>query len=100
MSKLGDVRDQFPEAYCISKYNGTGTVSNQNHKWKHIKKSYGEMDWTKRSLIGGDTRRTETIGKCSTYNRTGGKHVGTIRQSGEGLIGCHSCDRCHMLQRQ
>ena len=25
MSKLGDVRGQFPEAYRISKYNGTGT---------------------------------------------------------------------------
>ena len=37
MSKLGDVHGQFPEAYCISKYNGTGTVSNQNHKQKHIK---------------------------------------------------------------
>ena len=37
MSKLGDVRDQFPEAYCISKYNGMGTESNRDRKWKHIK---------------------------------------------------------------
>ena len=37
MSKLGDVCDRFPKAYCISKYNGTGTVSNWNHKWKHIR---------------------------------------------------------------
>ena len=37
MSKLGDMGDQFPEAYHISKYIGTGTVSNQNCKWKHIR---------------------------------------------------------------
>ena len=37
MSKLGDIGDQFPEAYCISKYNGMGTESNWNRKWKHIR---------------------------------------------------------------
>ena len=37
MSKPGDVRGRFPKAYRISKYNGTGTESNQDHKRKHIK---------------------------------------------------------------
>ena len=37
MSKLSDVCGQFPKAYHISKYVGTGTISNWNHKWKHIK---------------------------------------------------------------
>ena len=37
MSKLGDACGRFPEVYCISKYNGTGTKSNQDRKWKHIK---------------------------------------------------------------
>ena len=37
MSKPCDVRGRFPEAYCISKYNGTGTESNWDHKQKHIK---------------------------------------------------------------
>ena len=31
---------------------------------EHIKKSYGKMDQTKHSLIGGDTRRIEIIGEC------------------------------------
>ena len=37
MSKLGDVHGRFPEAYHISKYDGTGTVSNWNRKGKHIR---------------------------------------------------------------
>ena len=37
MSKLGDVSDQIPEAYCISKYIRMGTVSNWNCKQKHIR---------------------------------------------------------------
>ena len=37
MSKPGDVRGRFPKAYCISKYNGMGTESNRDRKWKHIK---------------------------------------------------------------
>ena len=37
MSKPGDVRGRFPEAYHISKYNGTGTESNRDRKWKYIK---------------------------------------------------------------
>ena len=37
MSKLDDVGDQIPKAYCISKYDEMGTEINQNHKWKHIK---------------------------------------------------------------
>ena len=36
MSKLGDVRGQFPEVYRISEYNGMGTESNWDRKWKHI----------------------------------------------------------------
>ena len=32
-----DIGDQFPKAYHISKYNGMGTESNQNHKQKHIR---------------------------------------------------------------
>ena len=37
MSKPGDVHGRFPEAYRISKYNGTGTESNWDCKWKYIK---------------------------------------------------------------
>ena len=37
MSKLSDVGDQIPEAYCISKYDGMRTESNWNHKWEHIR---------------------------------------------------------------
>ena len=37
MSKPGDVRGRFSEAYRISKYNGTGTESNRDCKRKHIK---------------------------------------------------------------
>ena len=37
MSKLGDVGDQIPDVYHISKYNRMGTESNQNCKQKHIR---------------------------------------------------------------
>ena len=37
MSKLSDVRGRFPKAYCISKYDGTETVSSQNCKGKQIR---------------------------------------------------------------
>ena len=50
------------------------------------------MDWTRRSPISGNTKRMGTIRKCSAYSGTGGKRMDTIRQSGEGLIGCHGCD--------
>ena len=48
------------------------------------------MEWTECSLIGGDTRRIEIIGKCRYM---GGKHMDAIGWSGTGLIRCHGHDR-------